>query len=71
MRASLSLVFLACPTLASADITLLEEARTFGLSAQGQSDFGSGGDSFSALSPAGAFRHKDPGATGLRLLRAL
>jgi hypothetical protein len=53
MRATVCLVLAACASFASADITLLEETRSFVLSAQGQSDLGSGGDSFSELGSSG------------------
>lgn len=53
MRAPLCLVLAACAAVASADITLLEETRTLSLSAQGQSDFGSNGDSFFELGSSG------------------
>jgi len=46
MRAPLCLVLAACASLASADITLLEETRVFDLSAQGDSDLGGGQNSF-------------------------
>lgn len=47
MRTPLCVVLAACAAAASADITILNENRTFSMSVQGQSDFG--GDQNSSL----------------------